>query len=73
MNRQDPAHKDWSVPLPAKLPRPTWWPAALPMGVTLLFWGIVTSPVVAGAGLLVFIVSLVGWIGEIIHERTETD
>jgi hypothetical protein len=39
------------------------------LGVTLLAWGIITSPVVLGVGVALFAVSLAGWIGEIRHEH----
>jgi hypothetical protein len=50
------------------LPRPTYFPAAMAFGLTLLLGGIVTSPVVLGVGLLVVVASLVGWIGDMRHE-----
>ena len=59
------------MPQPEKLPRPTWWPAAISLGTTLILWGIVTSPVVTLAGFIVFVISLGGWIGDICHERRE--
>jgi len=59
----------WNVPKPEHIPRPTPWPAAMSLGITFFAWGLVTSPVVLGMGLVLFIVSLAGWIGEIRHER----
>ena len=59
---------DWADVRPAIVPRPTYWPAGTALGIAFLFWGIVTSPVVAGAGAIVLIVSLIGWIGEMRHE-----
>lgn len=61
-------HPDWARARPAVVPRPTYWPAGTAFGIAFLFWGIVTSPVVAGAGGLALVVSLVGWIGEMRHE-----
>jgi hypothetical protein len=49
--------------------RPTVFPASMAFGITLLLWGIVTSPVVLSAGALVIVASLIGWIGEIGNER----
>lgn len=54
----------WGVPRPETIPRPTYHPAAMAFGLTLLFWGFVTSVVVLGAGLVVVAVSLAGSIGE---------
>jgi hypothetical protein len=59
----------WNRPKPDVVPRPTSWPAALALGIALLGWGLITSPVVFGVGLLVFVVSLAGWIGEVRHEE----
>jgi hypothetical protein len=60
---------DWSRPRPEVVPRPTYWPAAMAFGITFTLWGIVTSPVVLGAGGLVFGVALIGWIGELRHDQ----
>ena len=61
----------WNVPRPAHIPRPTAWPAGLALGVTFFAWGLVTSLIMVSAGLLVIVVSLAGWIGEMRHERRE--
>lgn len=58
----------WAEARPLVVPRPTFWPAGTAFGIAFLFWGIVTSPVVAGAGAIVLVVSLIGWIGEMRHE-----
>ena len=59
----------WSVPKPEHIPRPTSWPIAMALAITLLAWGLVTSMVLLGVGLLLFVVSLAGWIGDIRNER----
>jgi len=59
---------DWTLARPAVVPRPTSWPAGTAFGIAFLLWGIVTSPVVAGAGGIALVVSLLGWIGEMRHE-----
>jgi hypothetical protein len=58
---------DWSVPLPAEIPRPTYAPAAMAFGLTFFLWGFVTSPVVLAAGLIVTVAALASWIGEMRH------
>jgi hypothetical protein len=63
------AKEDWNTPRPEVIPRPTYLPAAMAFGITLFLWGLVTSPVVLGMGLLVFAFSLAGWIGEMRHDR----
>ncbi|HEY3821414.1 MAG TPA: hypothetical protein VGL81_29810 [Polyangiaceae bacterium] len=59
----------WNKPRPERIPRSTAWPAALALGVTLLAWGLITSPVVLAVGGALFAVALGGWIAEIRHER----
>ncbi len=68
---QEPSEqrKGWNKPKPDAIPRSTAWPAAMALGVTLLAWGLITSPVVLGVGVALFAVSLAGWIGEIRHEH----
>lgn len=59
----------WNRPRPEVLPLPTWWPAATAFGTTLAAWGLISSNLILGIGLIVFGVSLAGWIGDIRHER----
>ena len=59
-----PGWKDYPV---EDLPQPTYWPAAMAFGITFIFWGIVTTFIISGVGLIIFIVALVGWIGDIRH------
>ena len=58
----------WSVPLPESIPEPTPWPPALALGIALTGWGLIASTVVLVIGLLLFAVSLGGWIGDIRNE-----
>ena len=53
---------------PEKLPKPTYWPFFLAFGTILMFWGILTSWIISGIGLIFFGVSLTGWIKEIYKE-----
>jgi hypothetical protein len=63
------AHPEWN-PLPAEhLPRPTYFPAGLAMGIAFFFWGLISSWVIIVVGLALFIASLAGWITEIRYER----
>lgn len=61
----------WGKPRPYVIPRATYWPAMMAFGITFLLWGFVTSLVVLFAGVIVFAVSLAGWIGEMRHEQEE--
>ena len=58
----------WGKPKPDFIPRPTAWPPAMALGITLFALGLITSPVVLGAGLALSALALAGWIGEIRHE-----
>jgi hypothetical protein len=52
-------------------PAPTIWPVALASGVTLFAVGVITSAVVAGAGALLAIVALIGWVRILLSEEAE--
>jgi len=54
----------WGTPKPATIPRPTYAPAGLAFGITFLFWGFITSPIVGVAGFVVTAASLYAWIRE---------
>jgi hypothetical protein len=58
-----------SKPKPETLPEPTYWPAVLAVGVTLLAWGVVTSTLLSLLGLGISIVAVIKWIGDIRHEQ----
>ena len=51
-----------------ELPQPSFWPMVLAFGVTLLFFGLVTSAIISFAGGVVIAWAIAGWIGEIRHE-----
>ena len=51
-----------------KAPEPTYAPFMLAVGVTMLFWGLATSPLMSIAGFLVFAWALWTWIGEIARD-----
>lgn len=53
---------------PEKLPQPTYWPFFMAMAVVLIFWGILTSWIISGIGLILFGVSLAGWLIELYKE-----
>ncbi len=59
--------KDWGIARPQKIPAPTFAPAALAFGITFFMWGLLTSMVLIVVGLIVMVVSLTVWIGEIRH------
>jgi hypothetical protein len=69
MSSPDGSKEDWGIARPEVIPRPTFAPAGVAFGITFLMWSLLTSTVLAVAGLAVFVVSLAGWIGELRHEE----
>ena len=55
----------WNLPRPEKLPNPTYWPAVMSLGITLLLWGLITTLLITLVGLVLFASGLIGWIGEL--------
>jgi hypothetical protein len=53
---------------PHRLPKPTYWPFFLALGMTFIFWGLLTTWVILLAGFLVLATSLYGWINILRHE-----
>ena len=60
---------EWSDARPAAIPPPTFAPSGVAFGITILMWGLVTSPILVLVGATVFVVSLFIWIGELRHEK----
>lgn len=55
--------------LPERLPPPTVWPATLSFGVTLLAFGVLTSPLMYVTGLITFLFGAAGWIEDLRNDR----
>lgn len=53
------------MPHKQKAPQPTYAPFMLALGVTMLFWGLATSPIMSAAGFVAFAWALWTWISEI--------
>ncbi len=64
-----PHSEGWSRPEPEHLSEPTYWPAVMALGITMLLWGIVTSVIISIVGLALFALAITGWIGELLHEN----
>ncbi len=58
---------------PEELPKPTYWPFFMALGVVLIFWGILTSWIISGIGLILFGAALIGWIIEIYKELLKSE
>jgi hypothetical protein len=59
---------NWTKARPQHIPRPTYWPFFLAMGLAFAVWGLLTSWIIGLAGLVVMTVAFVGWINELRHE-----
>jgi hypothetical protein len=53
---------------PEVLPKPTYWPFFLALGLMFMGWGLLTTWIISIAGFIVFIISLIGWINILRHE-----
>ena len=65
------SYRGWSVLPPEKLPESGIWPVTLALGITFLVWGLVTTLIITGVGVVLFAVALAGWIRDIRHERAK--
>lgn len=54
---------------PDELPERTYWPFYLAMGIMFSAWGLLTMWEFSLLGLILIIISLVGWINILRHER----
>jgi hypothetical protein len=50
---------------PRKATEPTYAPFMLALGITMLFWGLATSPIMSIGGLIVFVWASWMWIRQI--------
>jgi hypothetical protein len=53
---------------PEHLPEPTYWPFFMSTGLMFAGWGLLTTWLISVAGLIMFIISLIGWINILRHE-----
>lgn len=53
---------------PAELPKPTYWPFFLALGLAFAGWGLLSGWLVSVGGLIVFVTALIGWINILRHE-----
>src|SRR5581483_379411 len=59
-----PLRPGWERVAREPLPQPTYWPAALAFAITLVAWGIATTYIISAIGGIIFVVSLLGWMGD---------
>ncbi len=54
---------------PEILPKPTYWPFFLAIGILFLGWGLLAGWPFAVGGGIVFIISIIGWINNLRNEQ----
>ena len=65
---EQPAQKREKVPLEVQekklSPQPSFWPVVLALTLVLAFVGVMTYPIILGAGVVLTIVAIIGWMLE---------
>jgi len=77
MQSSPEGREGWHKPKPEVLPRPGYWPFMLALGIAFILWGLAvgfnevfsTIVIVSGLGLILFVIALAGWIGDLRDER----
>jgi len=59
---------DWNAPKPEVIPSPTYWPFVLSLGATLMGLGVLTSNIITAAGIVLFVLAITKWVGELSSE-----
>ena len=59
----------WSRAMPEHIPEPTYWPVTLALGIAVFIWSLIATPLLALPGLILFVVALAGWIGEMRNDN----
>jgi hypothetical protein len=67
-NHQPETPLAWQTPQLERLPRSTYAPAVLGLGITFVFWGFMTTFYISGVGLILCAMALTQWIGELRRE-----
>ncbi len=58
----------WNIPKPAIIPSPTYWPFFLSLGAMLTGLGVLTSYIISATGIVLFILAIIKWVGELSSE-----
>ncbi len=56
-----------------EMPKPTIWPAALALGLVAACFGMITVGIFFYAGVLMVVVAVWGWMGDLIAESRERE
>ena len=59
----------WNTARPQTLLKPTYWPAVMAMGITMILWGIITTVIITAVGLVLFILAAIGWIKDLLGQE----
>jgi len=68
-NNAGPLSEGWSKPQGMHIPEPTYMPVVMAVGMICMLWGIVTTYLITLVGVVLFVISISGWIGELRHEH----
>lgn len=68
MNKENQQQNEKTKAKPEHLPRPTYWPFFMALGLTFAGWGLLSAWLFSIIGLVVFTISLFGWINNLRHE-----
>lgn len=60
----------FALPL-EKLPHPTYWPVVLGLGIIFGVFGVITTFIFTIIGVIMFVLGLIGWIGDMWNEQPE--
>lgn len=60
--------EEWMKAQPQELPKPTYYPFFLALGLIFLGWGILAGWIIGVAGFIIVVAALTGWINLLRHE-----
>jgi hypothetical protein len=61
--------EEWVKPIPQKTLVPTFWPISLAMSIIFILWGIISTWVISMVGLILFGISVRGWVMDLLNEQ----
>jgi hypothetical protein len=59
---------EWHDPLPRNIPRQTYTPAIYALGISLFFWGFLTSWILGVTGFGLIVIGVAGWARELVWQ-----
>lgn len=65
----EPLKPGWYVLPEEELPRPTYWPVLMALATVLLVFGFITTIAISVVALVLIVISLFGWIGDVVNEQ----